>query len=228
MVRIGIFGSRWLFGWLTAIRWGPRAKADNASADNASADNASAADNADDDEAEPVNAITVTPDSSVFRQTRTIQQSSRSNKPLKIFIPIEFKVDNKQYTGRVLFRVLNSRYLYAVAPTEPGIEKAFLLRAKDFKKERDLLDPYESTTAQHLELFNWFIMNTVAMITQSNGQVLVLAEGTFDNTNIVCVTIIFCFGKQVVLSISSEEGSRKTRGAKAAKSKRKKVEIERG
>jgi hypothetical protein len=142
----------------------------------------------EDDEVEPVNTITITPNSSAFRQTRTIQQSSKSHKPLTEEITIDFSNGGKQYKGQVLFKLLNSRYLYTVATTEPGIEKAFLLRAKDFPIQRDRLHPYESTTAEHLKPFNWFIINTVAMITQSNGQVLVWSEGTFDNANIVCVS----------------------------------------
>ena len=75
-----------------------------------------------------------------------------------------------------------------VATTETNIEKAFILRAKDFPNERELFDPYESTTAEHLKGFNQFAMNTVAMITLSNGQVLAWAEGTPDNRNMWCVS----------------------------------------
>ena len=142
----------------------------------------------DDNEAEPINAITITPDSSAFRHGRTIQQSSKSHQPLEKEIYIKFSNGGKDYTGSVLFKLLNFRYLYTVATTEPGIEKAFLLRAKDFPDERNLLHPYESTTAEHLKSFKWFTINTVAMIRQKNSQVLVWAEGTFDNTNIVCVS----------------------------------------
>jgi hypothetical protein len=69
-----------------------------------------------------------------------------------------------------------------------GIERAFILRTKQFKEAKDLLEQYESTTAEHLKRFNQFTINTVAMITQKNGQVIVWAEGTPDNRNMWCVS----------------------------------------
>ncbi|KAL2168158.1 hypothetical protein VTG60DRAFT_326 [Thermothelomyces hinnuleus] len=126
----------------------------------------------------------------MFRQAHIVQQSAKLHTPLAKSIPVEFKAGKNTYHGDILYKVVNSRYLYTVVNTGEEVEKAFLLKAKDFPKEADLLAAFHPPlTSGDLFDVEGFVINTVAMVNEGKRVICVVEGAAVNNKNMWVSTI---------------------------------------
>jgi len=184
---------------------------DNDTDDDTSGD---ADDDTDNDMIVPIhNGLMIILDSAAFRATCVIQQSSRFNKPLLNIITVDFSRGKVTYSGRVLFKFWNSRFLYAVALAKTGTEKAFILHSKDFPDEAKQLDNYDATTARDLEHIKRLDMNTVAMI-RLGDQIYAWSECAADRNMLLISNSVLTTGWSKQLTRKNIAEKRKLQGQK--------------
>ena len=135
----------------------------------------------DDDEITVLIGLTICTNSFIFRASCTIQQSCQNDRPLLKNITVSLSHRGKQYAGRVLFKVLSSRYLYTVA-TIDDTEKAFLLHSKDYPTEAKQLEPFKAPTAKDLEDIKDLRMLTVATIRVGDRDITLCESAVSYNT----------------------------------------------
>ncbi|KAL2137618.1 hypothetical protein VTI28DRAFT_8866 [Corynascus sepedonium] len=145
----------------------------------------------DEDEIQPlITPLTRSENSIFFRQAHIVQQSAKLDNPLASSIPVEFKVGRSTHLGMILYKVVNSRYLYTVVNTGEDVEKAFLLKAKDFPDEAAQIAAFHPTVTNG-DLFDieGFVINTVAMVVEGKRVICVVEGAAVGNSNMWVCTI---------------------------------------